>query len=164
MKLLSTMTKGGGATNKVAPTTVPESFHLAGKCKDSIAVQTSSKHNYVNDDELHEEHPHLQDFLKPHHTVHLEVVAQRTVEKDKEEEKEDDQHEETTKNEFLESIPCPHATQQIRLEPQEQRPSLPRPAKSILHDWDCPSRKPCEETESKRSLSFGTVTLREYGT
>ncbi|KAL7531778.1 hypothetical protein ACHAXR_005119, partial [Thalassiosira sp. AJA248-18] len=43
-------------------------FHTS-LIKDSITVQ---KHHKVNDDEVHEENPHLEDFLIPHHSVHID--------------------------------------------------------------------------------------------
>jgi hypothetical protein len=48
----------------------PETFHFRRQILDTVSVQ--KKHNYVNDDEKHEENPHLEDFLVPHHTVHVE--------------------------------------------------------------------------------------------
>lgn len=38
--------------------------------RDSIQVQS---HHKANDDELHEENPHLQDYLVPHHSVQVET-------------------------------------------------------------------------------------------
>lgn len=49
----------------------PCKFHFNKRSMhDSIWVQT--RHDYVNDDEEHEAHPHLNDFLIPHHSVHIE--------------------------------------------------------------------------------------------
>ena len=44
--------------------------HFHTSCiRDSIQVR---KHHKVNDHELHEENPHLEDYLIPHHSVHIE--------------------------------------------------------------------------------------------
>jgi hypothetical protein len=51
-------------------TRATETFHYHRTIKDTVSVQ--KRHNYVNDDEEHEENPHLEDFLVPHHTVHIE--------------------------------------------------------------------------------------------
>ncbi len=45
-----------------------ETYFHSSLIKDSIQVQ---KHHKVNDDEVHEENPHLQDFLIPHHSFHV---------------------------------------------------------------------------------------------
>uniref|UniRef100_A0A7S2Q2P1 Uncharacterized protein n=1 Tax=Skeletonema marinoi TaxID=267567 RepID=A0A7S2Q2P1_9STRA len=45
-----------------------ETFFHTSRIKDSIAVQ---KHHGTNDCEVHEENPHLQDFMIPHHSVHV---------------------------------------------------------------------------------------------
>lgn len=58
----------------------PETYFHASLIKDSLEVQ---KHHKANDDELHEENPHLEDFLIPHHSVHIEDQPQ-TDEKPKE--------------------------------------------------------------------------------
>jgi len=42
-----------------------KSFHYHSRIKDTIAVQ--KRRNSVNDDEEHEENPHLEDFLVTHH-------------------------------------------------------------------------------------------------
>lgn len=47
-----------------------ETFHYRCFMDDSIAVQ--KRHNKVLDDEKHEENPHLEDYLHPHHFVHVE--------------------------------------------------------------------------------------------
>mmetsp|Transcript_14631 Transcript_14631/g.40085 ORF Transcript_14631/g.40085 Transcript_14631/m.40085 type:complete len:253 (-) Transcript_14631:30-788(-) len=132
-----------GAT--VAPT---NTFHLSKHphLKDSVQVQTSEKHDYVNDSEPHEEHPHLQDFLKPHHTTHVKRESS----------------ENSLGNEHLNSIQCAHETVMIPSEPHP-RPSLPRPKKTSLHVPDCESRRASNKTESRRSIKFAEVTLREYG-
>jgi len=154
------------------------SFHLDRHphLKDSVEVQTSRAHNYVNDSEQHEEHPHLQDFLKPHHTRHVHLAVN---EKEEDESKEDeDSTTSATADDsatFLQSIPCPHKT--IHIDPtkkvkdpssplrekKKDRPSLPRPQTSSLRTPDCQSRKPCPETEERRTIQFTTVTLRDYG-
>ncbi|KAL7538551.1 hypothetical protein ACHAXR_008636 [Thalassiosira sp. AJA248-18] len=54
--------------------------------RDSIAVL---KYHGANDDEVHEENPHLEDFLIPHHSVHI----------DRPEEAKDAEKEATTKKE-----------------------------------------------------------------
>lgn len=132
-----------GAT--VAPT---NTFHLSKHphLKDSVQVQTSEKHDYVNDSEPHEEHPHLQDFLKPHHTTHVKRESS----------------ENSLGNEHLNCIQCAHETVMIPSEPHP-RPSLPRPKKTSLHVPDCESRRASNKTESRRSIKFAEVTLREYG-
>jgi len=101
--------------------------------KDSIQVQ--SIHDYVNDDEKHEEHPHLEDFLILRRSVHIE-----TEEEKKEKEKKED----------------PSSKSKRRL-------PLARPCSSILHKADCASRLPCEETEARRNVNFDSVIVREYG-
>lgn len=59
--------RGGGAAppdkNKKA---IKSTFHYHSYIKDTISVQ--KRHNYVNDDEVHEANPHLRDFLVPHHS------------------------------------------------------------------------------------------------
>lgn len=54
------------------PTTRPKSkaFRYHSYYKDTIAVQR--RHNYVNDDEEHEENPRLKEFLVPHHSGDVE--------------------------------------------------------------------------------------------
>ena len=47
--------------------------------KDSLSVQ---KHHRVNDDEVHEENPHLEDYLVPHHSGHIEPPEEAEVHKD----------------------------------------------------------------------------------
>lgn len=59
-------------TGKVVPR-APQTFHYHKYIRDTIAVQ--KEHNYVNDDEEHEEHPHLEDFLVPHHSGDIELAA-----------------------------------------------------------------------------------------
>jgi hypothetical protein len=51
-------------------THAPETFRYHRTFKDTVSVQ--KRHNYVNDDEVHEENPHLEDFLVPHHSVHID--------------------------------------------------------------------------------------------
>jgi len=46
-----------------------ETHWHTSRIKDTIRVQG---HHTVNDDEVHEENPHLEDFLIPHHSVHVE--------------------------------------------------------------------------------------------
>jgi len=46
-----------------------ETYFHTSLIKDSVQVQ---KYHKVNDDERHEENPHLEDFLIPHHSVHIE--------------------------------------------------------------------------------------------
>lgn len=48
---------------------VKETHFHTSIIKDSIAVQ---RHHNANDDEVHEENPHLEDFLIPHHEGHVE--------------------------------------------------------------------------------------------
>ena len=143
-------------------------FHLSAhpRLKDSVSVQTSEKHNYVNDYEAHEEQPHLEDFLMPHHTVHLHVVAKTTSET-----------EATAEDDgiitYLDSIPCPHETLQVdprkssslhdAPQKEKQLPSLPRPKRSCLRKPDCLTRKPCTKTEARRTIQFKDIRLREYG-
>lgn len=43
-----------------------------------------------------------------------------------------------------------------------ERPALPRPCRSIMHDAESPGRRSCEVTESKRRISFRDVTVRDY--
>lgn len=62
---------GTGKTGKRGGGAAKSTFHYHSYIKDSITVQ--KKHNYVNDDEEHEENPHLQDFLVPHHTGDIDV-------------------------------------------------------------------------------------------
>ncbi|KAL7532661.1 hypothetical protein ACHAWF_004203 [Thalassiosira exigua] len=47
---------------------MPQRNMKFGKLKDSVEVQ---KHHKANDDEVHEENPHLQDYLIPHHSFHI---------------------------------------------------------------------------------------------
>lgn len=119
----------------VAPT---NTFHLSKHhdLKDTILVQTSQNHDYVNDSEPHEENPHLGDFLKPSKPESL--------------------------NKYLDTTASTHETTQIPSSSQT-RPSLPRPKRSCLHNQDCESRRPCEDVEARRSVKFKEVTLREYG-
>ena len=52
-------------TGKAVPR-APQKFHFHNYIKDTITVQKA--HSYVLDDEEHEENPHLEDFLVPHHS------------------------------------------------------------------------------------------------
>mmetsp|Transcript_31396 Transcript_31396/g.66872 ORF Transcript_31396/g.66872 Transcript_31396/m.66872 type:complete len:256 (-) Transcript_31396:229-996(-) len=52
-------------------------FRYHSYMKDSIAVQ--KRHNYVNDDEVHEENPHLEDFLVPHHSGDVQPPLKGSV-------------------------------------------------------------------------------------
>jgi len=47
-----------------------ETFHYRCFMDDSITVQ--KRHGRVLDDEKHEDNPHLEDYLHPHHFVHVE--------------------------------------------------------------------------------------------
>uniref|UniRef100_A0A7S4RZQ0 Uncharacterized protein n=1 Tax=Ditylum brightwellii TaxID=49249 RepID=A0A7S4RZQ0_9STRA len=113
-------------------------FHTS-RIKDSITVQ--SRHNYVNDDEKHEEHPHLQDFLVPHHSVHIETEEEK---KEKEEAEKEGIKEREAKEEA-------------------HKPKLERPCRSILHKETCTSRIPCPKTEARRHVTFDSVIIRDYG-
>ena len=110
------------ATKTMGGKKTAETFHYHSYYKDSIKVQ--KRQNRVNDDEKHEEHPHLQDFLKVHHTAIVDPLGV-----------------------------APH-----------RKPALARPPKGILHKHDCPSRRPCQVTESKRQrrVAFKEVTVRDY--
>jgi hypothetical protein len=57
-------------TVKQTKTHAPETFHYHRTIKDTVSVQ--KRHNYVNDDEEHEENSHLEDFLVPVHRIHIE--------------------------------------------------------------------------------------------
>lgn len=58
----------------------PETFHFHRKTMhDTIWVQ--EHHDYVNDGEEHEKNPHLQDFLVPHHSVHVESPTKPILER-----------------------------------------------------------------------------------
>jgi hypothetical protein len=104
--------------------------------RDTISVQL--QHDYVNDDEEHEEEsPPLQDFLIPHHSVHIETAEEQVEKKEKDSTTED--------------------------QPPEQRPStLTRPCQSILHrPTTCPSRFPEKKGSRKRHVTFDKVIIRE---
>lgn len=55
--------EGGGSASAVPR--ARQTFHYHKHFKDTVSVQ--KRHGYVNDDEEHEENPHLEDFLVPHH-------------------------------------------------------------------------------------------------
>jgi len=123
-----------------APHRAPETFHFSSsRMHDSIWVQ--KHHNYVNDDEEHEEYPHLQDFLHPHHLAHIETlydgVDGPTIQKE---------------DGKIPLVVVP-----------TKKPTLARPSRSILHKADCETRKECKITMAKQQhVSFGQVTVRDY--
>ena len=59
----------------------PSTFHYHSHFKDSISVQ--KRRQTVNDCEEHEENPHLQDFLVPHHTGDVKKPSSSSSEKKK---------------------------------------------------------------------------------
>jgi hypothetical protein len=148
-----TMTMTG---KQIMKTHAPETFHYHRTIKDTVSVQ--KRHNYVNDDEEHEENPHLEDFLVPHHTVHIEPKRHNYV-------NDDEDHEE---NPHSEDFLVPHHT--VHIEPELLvKPTLRRPSRGILQNSDCPSPSPslhsCElkEDDNNRRVSFHQVVVRYYG-
>ena len=170
-------------TEDSSSSSIQSFFHLDQHphLKDSVQVQTSDAHNYVNDCEKHEEIPHLQDFLKPHHTLHVVVDGTESTLPVHE-------HNEGSSS-FFENIPCPHeivhvvpaggdhtkaedvaatttttATTTNAQTTPTKSPSLPpRPPKSSLRTLDGETRKAYPNTEGRRTLQFQNVILREYG-
>lgn len=120
------------------PKRVKETYFHRSQIKDTLIVQ---KHHKVNDDEVHEENPHLEDFLIPHHSVHVE----RPEEADKaagEEVK--------PKEEDPEAVPekkecCAHGilhhTESATLAAEEEQAAAEKP---------------------KRKVQFGSVLVRDY--
>jgi len=119
----------------------PELFHFRGnRMHDSIWVQ--QRHNYVNDDEEHEQHPHLQDFLRPNHLAHIERLEDEEMEKLIEKREDSD-------------VPLVIV--------RAKKPTLARPCPSILHKVDCEGRQECKITQAKQQhVSFGQITVRNY--
>mmetsp|Transcript_36628 Transcript_36628/g.62373 ORF Transcript_36628/g.62373 Transcript_36628/m.62373 type:complete len:308 (+) Transcript_36628:88-1011(+) len=109
---------------------VKETYFHASLIKDSIRVQ---RHHKVNDDEPHEENPHLEDFLIPHHSVHIE----RPEEVD----------------EAVKSIALGDS-----VDPQDKKCRN----KSILHHTEVKVSEPEIKKAPKRRVHFGTVLVRDY--
>lgn len=146
------------------PETIParETFHLRRHphLKDSVTVQTSPDHDYVNDCETHEENPHLQDFLKPHH-IHTEHQSEPSDDDD------DPSHKVLMINDYQKvargKIQCHHEETPI-LSEAKRRQILPRPCEGIMHYKNSATSEQSKVMEAKRTIKFKDVTLREYGT
>lgn len=111
-------------------------FHTS-LIKDSIQVQKCHK---VNDDEIHEENPHLEDYMIPHHSVHVE----RPEEADKAAGEKSCTQEATDKVVSTKMECCTHVT--LHTEATSSSTAVE----------DEPQETP------KRKVHFGTVLVREY--
>eukprot|EP00580_Thalassiosira_gravida_P019651 CAMPEP_0201665306 /NCGR_PEP_ID=MMETSP0494-20130426/6490_1 /ASSEMBLY_ACC=CAM_ASM_000839 /TAXON_ID=420259 /ORGANISM="Thalassiosira gravida, Strain GMp14c1" /LENGTH=305 /DNA_ID=CAMNT_0048144233 /DNA_START=44 /DNA_END=961 /DNA_ORIENTATION=+ len=114
--------------------------------KDSIEVQ---KDLPVNDDELHEENPHLEDYLIPHHRVHIESPEELNVAEEVL----------SAKNEC-----CTEEASQEATSPEEEvstKDECCSPESEAASEIT--ASQPQEQAKKpKRKVSFGTVLVRDY--
>jgi len=115
-------------------------IHFHTSCiRDSIQVQ---KHHTVNDDELHEENPHLEDYLIPRHSVHIERpdVTDDATGEESTTEKDSCTQETADKEAATKKICC---------------------TEGILHT-EVTVPESLEQEKPKRKVRFGTVLVRDY--
>ena len=124
-----------------------ETFHASRIRRDSIATQ---KRHGPNDCEEHEKNPHLQDFLIPHHVVHIK----RLDEVDENDEDEAvltvaiTETDTESSSEQADAVDAAAAT--------TKRRSCLRPETESYYD------RPKTE-KSKRKIHFGQIYVRDYG-
>jgi hypothetical protein len=114
-----------------------ETFFHTSLIKDSIAVQ---KHHGTNDCEVHEENPHLQDFMIPHHSVHV---------------RRPDEEEEAAATEAITEAAAEQPVAAAAAAATTRRSSLRPETKTSYYD------RPKTE-KSKRRIHFGEVFVRDY--
>ena len=114
-----------------------ETFFHTSRIRDSVSVQ---KRHLPNDCEVHEENPHLQDFMIPHHSVHVKRS-------DEEEDEEEAATNTVTTEAAAEQPAAAAATTTLR--------SCLRP------DTESYYARP-KTDKSKRKIHFGEVLVRDY--
>ena len=136
-----------------------ELFHFhSSSMRDTIQVQR--RHNTVLDDEKHEavDSAELREHLVLDHSGHIGATDRSVRPKNVSDLAAE--HAATTAGDAQGSARGSRG--RPGWDREEYLPALNRPSHTVLNLPDCTTRRPCDITESRRHISFGSVTVREY--